>query len=114
MKSEHTDKAPRFNLLKPDGIRSQGRADDVTHVMLNNGITYPISSKTFKFYKVNSNTGVPYVTFVVHPAPEDDWGPAVWMMRGKRLEVFPASITGIAYNDIAGADDDEDDDAAQD
>ena len=112
MKAEHTEVPPRFNLLKSDGVRSQGRANDVTHIMLNNGITYPISPKTFKFYKVNSNTGVPYVTFVVHPSPEDEWGPAVWVLRGKRLEVFPASITGIAYNE----DDDEDeaDDAAQD
>lgn len=112
MKSEHTEVPPRFNLLKPDGIRSQGHAKDVTHIMLNNGQTYPIMAGTFKFYKVNSNTGVPYVTFVVDPSPQDDWGPTVWALRGKRFEVFPASITGIVY-DNSPSEVSEDDDAAQ-
>lgn len=98
MKVENTDKAPKFNLLKPDGVRDQGHASDVTHVLLNNGETYPVEPGTFKFYKVGSAQGVPYVTFVVSGIYESaiDRHP----LAGKRIEVFPASITGIAYDNI--------------
>ena len=104
MKTEHTETPPRFNLMKPDGVRSQGHARDVTHVMLNNGHTYPIQPGSFKFYRVNSNTGVPYVTFIVSQnygefgSYDEDGRTARDPLAGQQIEVFPASITGIAYD----------------
>lgn len=95
MKAESTDKAPKLNLLKPDGIRSQGHAEDVIAVALNNGETYPIVPGSFKFYTINSNKGVPYVTFKIDPSY------VIEELAGLRMEIFPASMTGFFYKDAA-------------
>lgn len=93
MKVEHTDKQPKFNLMQPDGVRGQVHSEVISDVLLNDGHWYEIKPGSFKFYKTNqsSGVGVPFVQFDI--AYTEQYRP----VAGKRVEVFPASICGLAY-----------------
>jgi hypothetical protein len=91
MKAEFTEKDPKFNLLKPDGVRSQAHSEVITQVLLNDGNWYAIRPGSFKFYRTAGDKSVPFVQFDVLPAPGSQQAAPL------RIEVFPATISGIAY-----------------
>jgi len=90
MKAVPTNKMPKFNLLNPDGERPQTDAENITDVLLNDGHWYEIKRGSFKFYKTGDK-GVPFVQFDV--TYTEQYSP----VAGRRVEVFPASVCGIAY-----------------
>lgn len=90
MKSEFTEKDPKFNLLKPDGLRGQVHAEAVTDVLLNDGRWYRIVEGSFKFYRTSGDKAVPFVQFVTDALANE-------YVAGKTVEVFPASVSGVAY-----------------
>lgn len=98
MKAEFTEENPKFNLLQPDGIRSQAHSEVISNVLLTDGKWYLIELGSFKFYKTAGDKAVPFVQFkVIHSgfAPGEGASPAA----GKVVEVFPASVVGVAYLD---------------
>lgn len=99
MKVEHTNKMPKFNLLQPDGVRPQTHSQNVSHVLLNDGHWYAIVPGSFKFYRTDATEGpgVPFVQFDIDNDLDNDE-----MLVGKRVEVFPASVCGLAYTPDEG------------
>lgn len=89
MKAEFTEKDPKFNLLKPDGVRGQAHSEVITQVLLNDGTWYAIAKGSFKFFKTAGDKAVPFVQFDTLDTDENG--------RHLRIEVFPASVCGIAY-----------------
>jgi hypothetical protein len=89
MKAEFTDKDPKYNLLNPDGIRSQAHSEDITQVLLSDGNWYAVAPGSFKFYKTAGDKAVPFVQF--DTLGTDQGGNVL------RIEVFPASVQGIGY-----------------
>ena len=97
MKAEFTQKNPKFNLMQADGIRSQTHSEDITNVLLTDGIWYLIEKGSFKFYKTSGDRAVPFIQFkVARGAFDAERGVSV---AGKIVEVFPASVVGVAYLD---------------
>jgi hypothetical protein len=93
MKVENTDRAPKFNLLNPDGERPQADAADVSAVLLDGEGWTSIVPGSFHFYVTNTNSKpVPFVQFDVigNPASPGDF-------NKYRVEVFPTAIAGLAY-----------------
>ena len=86
MKIEESNGGPVFNLLKPDGVRDQASAADITMVLVSDAGWQPIIPGSFHFYKTKGDKPVPFVQFDVI-----DEG------RKMRIEVFPTSISGVAY-----------------
>ena len=93
MKIETSESGPKLNLLKPDGVRDQASATEVTHVMVE-GFWRQIIPGSFHFYKTAGDKPVPFVQFdvVANPAtggvdPDNNY----------RVEVFPTAISGLAY-----------------
>ena len=94
MKVETTSKTPKFNLMQPDGIRSQADVEDIAFVLLNDGKWYKIIQGSFKFYRTEQSTknpGVPFVQFDTTLEINESGGVV-------RMEVFPATVAGIAYS----------------
>lgn len=95
MKVENTEKNPKFNLLSPDGTRAQVHSETISDVLLNDGHWYEIVPGSFKFYRTKPPAAgapaVPFVQFDV--ALTEHYHP----VGGKRVEVFPASVAGLAY-----------------
>ena len=99
MKVESTDQNPKFNLMQPDGVRSQAHNQEITHVLLTDERWYKILPGSFKFYKTAQNPqnpGVPFVQFDT-VLPENEAGGVF------RVEVFPATVAGIGYPKPEGA-----------
>jgi hypothetical protein len=90
MKVETSDDGPKFNLLKEDGVRSQAHNQDITQVLLSDGQWYAIEPGSFKFYKTGGPQQVPFVQFDMRSATTNDG-------ERLRIEVFPATVHGIAY-----------------
>lgn len=92
LKAEETEKSPKLNLLKPDGVRKQ--ADEVITDILIAGQWMPIVPGSFHFYVTNdgkeNRKSVPFIQFDV---PDGIFG-----NRTKRVEVFPQTVGGYAYN----------------
>lgn len=93
MKAESTNKNPKFNLLKPDGVRSQAHSEAVTKVLLNDGRWYDIIPGSFKFYRTSSDKAVPFVQFKIDEVDDRLAG-----LEGHTIEVFPATVAGLAYS----------------
>lgn len=103
MKAEFTNKDPKFNLMNPDGIRSQVHSESVSDVLLTDGQWYRIEPGSFKFYKTSGDRAVPFIQFKVPPfngATTHD----KTLVAGKTIEVFPASVVGIAYREAGDSD----------
>jgi hypothetical protein len=96
MKAETTDNDPKFNLLKPDGVRSQAHSEVISQVLLNDGIWYQIKEGSFKFFKTSGDKAVPFVQFKLNDEIVDADG----TRRRHVIEVFPASVVGIAYTTV--------------
>lgn len=93
MKIETSESGPKLNLLKPDGVRNQASATDVTSVLLDGEGWVAVVPGSFHFYKTAGDKPVPFVQFDVigNPASTNP-------MAGKyRVEVFPTAIAGLAY-----------------
>lgn len=95
MNIEESVSGPKLNLLKPDGVRDQARADNVSVVLLDGEGWVNIIPSSFHFYKTSGDKPVPFVQFDVIGNPagilggHDD--------RTYRVEVFPTAIAGLAY-----------------
>lgn len=93
MKVETTDQPPKFDITKPNGIRSQTHAAEITKVLLDDGVWYNIEPGSFKFYKTSQ--GVPFLTFKVPVFVGPTGGSPV---SGKTVELFPPRLVAVAYD----------------
>jgi hypothetical protein len=93
MKIEESESGPKLNLLKPEGVRNQQSAQNVTHVLLDGLGWTQIVEGSFHFYKTAGDKPVPFVQFDV---PESPTGIADTDQH-YRVEVFPTAIAGLSY-----------------
>lgn len=93
MKIEESKNGPRLNLLKPDGVRDQAHAEEVSHVLLSDTGWVKIIPGSFHFYKTAGDKPVPFVQFDIIGDPVTGNGGG-WKHR---IEVFPTAIAGLAY-----------------
>jgi hypothetical protein len=92
MNIETSESGPKLNLLKPDGVRDQASATDVTCVLLDGEGWINVIPGSFHFYKTAGDKPVPFVQFDIagnpaSPVPTGNY----------RVEVFPTAIAGLAY-----------------
>ena len=99
MKVETSSVPPKFNLLNADGTRSQAHSEEITDVLLNDGRWYGIEKGSFKFYRTGGDKSVPFIQFKVPRWNGGGSTPNPPTMNGKTIEVFPASVVGIAYRE---------------
>lgn len=92
MKIEQSENGPKLNLLKPDGIRDQASAEEITHVLLETEGWTQILPGSFHFYKTAGDKPVPFVQFDVIGNPINGLD-----NKKYRVEVFPTAISGLAY-----------------
>lgn len=92
MNIETSESGPKLNLLKPDGVRNQASATDVTTVLLDGEGWVAVVPGSFHFYKTAGDKPVPFVQFDVIGDPAS---PS--KMEKYRVEVFPTAIAGLAY-----------------
>lgn len=93
MKIETSESGPKLNLLKPDGVRNQANATEVTHIMVE-GYWRQIVPGSFHFYKTAGDKPVPFVQFDVVGNPATG---GIDPDTHYRVEVFPTAISGLAY-----------------
>mgnify|MGYP003606749741 CR=1 FL=1 len=86
MKIEESQEGPKLNLLKPEGVRNQSSAENVTMVLLADTGWQPIVPGSFHFYKTAGDKPVPFVQFDVIDGNDK-----------MRIEVFPTAIAGLSY-----------------
>lgn len=91
MNIETSESGPKLNLLKPDGVRNQASATDVTCVLLDGEGWVAVVPGSFHFYKTAGDKPVPFVQFDVIGNPAGSG------MGKHRVEVFPTAIAGLAY-----------------
>ena len=99
MKIEESADGPKLNLLKPEGVRNQQAAANVTHVLLDGLGWTKIIEGSFHFYKTAGDKPVPFVQFDVTESPTGIDG------TRHRVEVFPTAIAGLSYPVPADSDD---------
>ena len=79
-------------MLKPDGVRKQ--ADEVITDVLIGDQWLPIVPGSFHFYvTADSKENRKSVPFIQFDVPDGIFGPGI-----KRVEVFPQTVGGYAYN----------------
>lgn len=93
MKIETSTNGPKLNLLKPDGVRDQASASEVTCVLLDGEGWVSIVPGSFRFYKTAGDKPVPFVQFDIIGNPANG-GIA---LKKHRVEVFPTAIAGLSY-----------------
>lgn len=93
MNIEISESGPKLNLLKPDGVRDQTNAANVTAVLLDGEGWVNIVTGSFHFYKTAGDKPVPFVQFDTYGDP----GGIGDGSRKYRIEVFPTAIAGLAY-----------------
>ena len=94
MNIETSESGPKLNLLKPEGVRDQASAANVTHVLLDGLGWRRIMVGSFHFYKTAGDKPVPFVQFDVVADPATG---GVDPGQHYRVEVFPTAIAGLAY-----------------
>lgn len=91
MKIEESANGPKLNLLKPDGVRDQAGASDVTYVLLDTHGWVRVIPGSFHFFKTAGDKPVPFIQFDMTGSPDGNTGGVY------RVEVFPTAIAGLAY-----------------
>lgn len=91
MKAEKSSHPPKFNLTKIDGQVPQRDADVISKVYLTSGATFDIVPGSFHFYTTPGDRPVPFIQFESKIWNENS------ELCSHIVEVFPASVAGIAY-----------------
>jgi hypothetical protein len=92
MKVEDSAQEPKLNLLQPEGQRSQGHAENVSDVLVNDLGWMPVIEGTFHYYVSQGKGGKPGVPFIQFEIADDG--------ANKVVELFPTSVAGIAYKKV--------------
>lgn len=100
MKLEDNEKGPRLNLAEPEGVRSQGNAEDVEWVLTDAG-NFRCAPHSFHYYFTKSKDGSRGVPFIQFDIADSEPGGLPNPMAGKRIEIVNiASIVGIVYKPV--------------
>jgi hypothetical protein len=96
MKLEDSNRMPKLVLNEPEGTRSQGNAEEVSHLILENEILDVLPGSFHYFYtkRKDGEKGVPFIQLDV-----PDW--ADHELAGRRIEIVNiAQVVGIAYKKV--------------
>jgi len=102
MKVEDSDRKPKLILNEPEGTRSQGNAEYVSHLILENDVI-PVVPNSFHYYFTKTKdgrNGVPFIQLDVLNEVDED-GFEVHRLGGLRVEIVNISqVVGIAYRPV--------------
>ena len=101
MKIEESADGPKLNLLKPEGVRNQQSAANVTQWLLDGLGWTRILEGSFHFYKTAGDKPVPFVQFDVAESPTG----IADTNQHYRVEGFPTAIAGLSYPVSVDSDD---------
>jgi hypothetical protein len=95
MQAHETDKEPKFNATKPDGVQAQADDSGIIAILIG-GEWVPCVEGSFKYYVSIPNPEkkdrqIPFIQFDI---PND---PLYGVLAGTRAEVFPQSVGGYVY-----------------
>lgn len=90
MKAEDSKLAPVVDFRNPDGVRAQ-TSRVITDVLIGDN-WLPVQPGSFHYYITSEDRqkAVPFIQFDVAGWYDDE-------LSGKRVEVFPSSVGGYAY-----------------
>ena len=92
MKAEDSKVAPVVDFRNPDGVRGQTNRE-ITDVLIGSN-WIPFVPGSFHYYVTSGDRAkaVPFIRFDVPNWYEDE-------LAGKRVEVFPSTVGGYAYEE---------------